>query len=159
MEKTAIIDNEGLKGELDREGTEGLTLMTKGLQDGVIDIVGSDNRDISVHLVDTKVSIKYDYNSKTYKVKMSLKTSRSEGRLEADGSYSYLLDENEIADLKEGINDRVRAVIAYSDEIGVDILSIKEGFYRYNPKEKYNIMTDDFLKSIKLDIEFNIIQR
>ncbi len=159
MDKTAIMDKEGLKGELDSKGSEGLSLITNNLQDGVIDIVGSDDRDISVHIVDSKSGVKYDYKNRKYKVNLALKTSRSEGRYEPDNTYSYLLDDQEIADLQKGIIDRVSSVISYSEEIGVDILGIKEGFYRYNPKQKYNIMTDDFLKTVKLEINFKIIQR
>lgn len=158
LEKTAIMDEEGLKGELDVKATEGLTIFSKVIQDGVIEIMGSDNRNISVNIVKSKASIGCNYESKLYEVEVNMKASRSEGRYD-DNTFVYDMNDEEIVDFENAIMTRMQSVLDYSLEIGVDILGIKEGFYRSNPKYESEIMTDDFLGQVKLDIEFVIIQR
>ncbi len=159
LNKTAIVNKDGYKGTLDIQLTEGLSIAKMTLQDGVLQMTGSDNRDISIHIVNSKASIKYDYEKHVYKIKMTMITSRSEGRHESNSSYRYDMDSEEMEDFRVLVTERVQAVIDYSIAIGVDVLSIKEGFYRVNPKHKDKIMTDEFLSSIKLDMDIKILQR
>ena len=158
LDKTAIMDKDGLKGELDVDATEGLTMIKKDIQDGVIQIEDIDNRKISVNIASSKASISYDYESKLYEVKLDMKVSRSEGRYE-DNTFGYNMTNKEIIELQNAVIKRIQAVLDYSLEIGVDILGIKEGFYRSNPKYRSDIMNDDFLEQVKLHVEFIIIQR
>lgn len=159
VERTAIMDKTGLKGELNVEDTYGLTLAEYDLQDGVLAFDKGNGEEISVQIVDSKVGRKYDYDHSTLELNLRLKTSRVSGRIGEDGMYYNNMDELELKMFKKNIEKKIVSVFEYGNSIGVDILSIKEGFYRRYFDKKAEIEQKDYLSSVKLKVNVNIIQR
>lgn len=153
--QSALLDNNGLQCLLDLDMTQTFSLVKKSLQDGVIKVEGEDF--FSVHLVESKTNLSYDLDLMECKVKIKIKTIRTDARY-INGKVSFKLSDEEQERLKQSLDTRVKALYEYAKAQKVDAFSIVDGFKKKYPKKSSQIMADDFLDNINLKVEVTITQ-
>ena len=153
--QSALLDNNGLQCLLDLDMTQTFNIIKKSLQDGVIKVEGEDF--FSVHLVESKTNLSYDLDLMECKVKIKIKTIRTDARY-INGKVSFKLSDEEQERLKQSLDTRVKALYEYAKAQKVDAFSIVDGFKKKYPKKSSQIMADDFLDNINLKVEVTITQ-
>lgn len=152
---TAIADENGLKCVLDEEQTQSYNLAKKKMQDGVLKVDGGDI--FSVHIISSNANMDYDLDKMECKIKIKLKTIRTESRQE-NGKVTFNMSEEELARLIASIDNRLQSLFAFGESNNTDILNMRDGFYKKNPKQKEQIMANDFTSRIKLVVEVKVTQ-
>lgn len=158
VNRTAIIDRNGIAGELNKEQTNGISFIYYKIKNGIIKIEGRDGKETNVQIIDSKAELKYDLENRKVTIKMDLKTIRSQGYKMPDGKLTYDLDDVEKDNLFREITNDIDAAFKAAAELGVDIYNFKEGFYqKYGNKVKDG--EEDLLKSLQLELKFSLLQR
>lgn len=155
INKTAMVDENGLQCILDENLTQSFNFAKKKMQDGVLKV--EDGKIFSVHIISSKSSNDYDLNKKECKIKINLKIIRTESRFE-DGKATFKLSDEEETRLVKTIERGILNLYEFGVQNNVDILNIQDGFKKKYPKELSQIMTEDFFKSVSLVVEVKVKQ-
>lgn len=153
--QTAIVDEDGLQCTLDESMTQSFNLAKKKMQDGVLKVDGKEL--FSVHIVESNSDLSYDYDKKECKIKVKLKTIRTEARLDS-GKISFKLSEEELARLKQSVDSRIMSLFDFCLKQNIDIYNIRDGFLKKYPKLRNQILAEDFLKNVKISVEVKVNQ-
>lgn len=153
--KSAFMDEHGLKCMLDEEMTQIFSLAKKKLQDGVLSVEGEDF--FSVHVIDSKPSVKFDIDKMECEIKIKLKCIRTEGRY-SNGKISFKISPSEEERLLQTIDSKMKNLYNYGREQNVDIFNVTDGFLKKYPKQSSQIMADDFLSKVNLKVQVKVIQ-
>lgn len=155
ISKTAMTDENGLKCILDEEQTKSFNFAKKKMQDGVFKVDGEQL--FSVHIVSSKADLNYDLDKMECKIKIKLKTIRTESR-EQGGRVTFKMSKDEEVRLINTINSSLQSLVAFGESNSTDILNIRDGFYKKYPKQEEKIMAEDFIRNLKLVVEVKIAQ-
>lgn len=153
--QTAMVNQSGLECVLDDNLTQSFNLAKKSLQDGVLKV--QDGEMFSVHIISSKASMDFDLDNMECKVKIKLKTIRTESR-QSGGKVTFKMSGEEVSKLCKSIDKRLQELFVFGNSKNIDILSIKDGFYKKYPKKSSQILSEDFVKNVKLTVDVRVTQ-
>ncbi|MDE6967445.1 MAG: hypothetical protein K2P12_02190, partial [Clostridia bacterium] len=155
INKTAMVDEKGLQCILDEELTKSFNFAKKTMQDGVLTV--EDGELFSVHIISSKANMEFDLDKMESKVKIKLKTIRTESRND-NGKATFKMNEEEEKRLIKTIDRGLQNLFKYGIDNNVDILNINDGFWKKYPKKSSQVLAENFYKSIKLTVEVKVSQ-
>lgn len=155
INKTAMVDENGLQCILDENLTQSFNFAKKKMQDGVLKV--EDGEIFSVHIVSSKSSNDFELDKMECKIKIKLKVIRTESRFE-NGRVTFKLSSEEEVRLIQTVERGIRNLYDYGVQNNVDILNIQDGFNKKYPRNNSQIMTEDFFKNVSLVVEVKVAQ-
>ena len=159
IDRAAVMDKTGYKGELSIDETIGLSFLTEDLKDGTIEITDSNGDSVSVQIVESKSKLKFDIKNEKLVIDIDMKTVRKTGRVGEGGILYYNMSESEIVQFKKVVSGYIDKCIDFSVQNKVDILDIALGFYKRNPKSKDYYYSEAFTKNLTIEYNISIIEK
>lgn len=153
-----MLSRTGINGFIEKDASDGLSLIFQDIESGTVQIKSRENKDISIRLLENRAKIKYKYDEKKVEIKFFMKTVRAENMVGQD-AVEKKMNEIELKNFQNEIIKKINTAFMQGLNEGYDIFNFRNEFAIRYPKEKDNIYKDDFLKNLRLEFKFDIIQR
>ena len=155
---TALLSPTTIIGELDQNGSDGLTLTMGGIHDGVIGIDGRNDEEVGIQIITSDSITKIEWDSKRVEIEISVKTLRGVPFIQK-GLVDKQMNDVEEEQFKSEIISRVMIAFQTGLDIGHDTLMLREMFYKKYPQHLNEIISDNWLSQLNLSISVDVTQR
>lgn len=144
--------------EYGQDGTEAINYVMNKVSKGNVETVGDNNETIVMYITDKQHDYKYDFESKTVKIKIEISTLLKE-IIDYSGEDKYIdrtgLTEAEIARAEKSIADNILSFYSEMQAYGVDIFSFYEGFYSKFGNKALNMDIKDITLEVEVKVKAN----
>lgn len=153
-----MLDKKGINGFIENDASDGLSLIFQKLETGTVQIKSREDKDISIRLLENRAKLKYKFEEQKVEIKFFIKTVRAENVVGYD-VVEKKMNEIELKNFQNEIIKKINKAFKQGLDGGYDIFNFRHEFAIRYPKEKDTIYKDDFLKNLKFEFKFDIIQR